>query len=234
MYGKAESRYVKPLNTTVVAIFLGLGLIASGLFVTLRFVEMQARMFVAGKDIITGVLKPSVTIENRIFNALGKIREESKLVVLSTELMVDHEVVSKKRFMWDYYNLGTTRVRMVVPGNRIQYYIDTKMLNEETVKWDAKKRELSLILPDPVLDESIVEVQSDPSKYIIDKEIGWARLNSWSGSSLENYMRKELRNTVIRMGKEEYYIEKARENSERVIKELIMKIVLKDNRGSLS
>ncbi len=138
-------------------------------------------------------------------------------------------MVSKKKFMWDYYNLGTTKVRMIVPGNKVQYFIPTELLNENSIKWDNFKHEFVLNLPDPVLDETIVEVQSDPSRYIIDKEIGWARLSSWSGDSLENMMRKNLRKSVIQMGKDEYYMEKARQNARRVIMDLLMNNIVKES-----
>ncbi|MBN2771037.1 MAG: DUF4230 domain-containing protein [Spirochaetes bacterium] len=181
-----------------------------------------------GFNAVSNAVKPTVSIEQRIFNALGTIKEESKLVVQSTELIINQELTSKKRFMWDYYNLGTTKVRMIVPGNKVQYYIPTELLNEETVRWDKYKHKLILNLPDPVLDESLVEVQSDPSKYIIDKEIGWARSKYYSGAYLEDLFRKNLRNYVINMGKEEYYMEKARKNAERVVRELLMNIIVEE------
>ena len=41
----------------------------------------------SGFKAVSNVVKPTVSMEYRIFNALGKIKEESKLVVLTAELM---------------------------------------------------------------------------------------------------------------------------------------------------
>lgn len=175
-------------------------------------------------DTVNKVFRPNVYNVEITLNTIGKLQQESKIIVLTAELTVDVERSSTKRFMWDYYNLGTTTVRMKVPGNKVQYYIPTDSLDEKSIAWDADKQELVLNLPDPILDEEIVEVQSDPKLIQVQKDIGWARLDAYSGKAMENQIKSELREKVIEAGKHELLLEKAKVNAEKVIKDLFEKL----------
>jgi hypothetical protein len=65
-----------------------------------------------------------------------------------------------------------------------------------------------------------VEVQSNPDKIKIKKDIGWARLDKNSGKYLEDEIRKSLRNKVIEEGKKKILLEEAHRNAEKAIIEI--------------
>ena len=182
-------------------------------------------------DTVNKVFRPNIYNIEITMNTIGKLQQESKIVVMTAELTVDVERSSTKRFMWDYYDLGTTTVRMKVPGNKVQYYIPTDSLNENSIVWDTDKQELVLNLPDVILDEDIVEVQSDPKLIQVQKDIGWARLDAYSGKAMENQIKSELRGKVIEAGKHELLLEKAKANAEKVIKELFERLKKEKDAG---
>ncbi|MDA3885264.1 MAG: DUF4230 domain-containing protein [Candidatus Delongbacteria bacterium] len=165
-----------------------------------------------------------------VLNTIGELQQESKIVVMTAELTVEMQKSSSK-VLWDWYHLGTTVVEMKVPGNKVQYYIPADSLNTNNIYWDHRRQEIVIDLPDVVLDEDIVEVQSDPSKIMIRKDIGWARFESQSGMALENQIRSELRNKVIEAGKHELLLEKAKANAEKVIKELFERLKKEKDAG---
>ena len=65
---------------------------------------------------------------------------------------------------------------------------------------------MSIEIPTPVIDEEIVEIQSDPSLIKVRKEIGWGRLESRSGEFLERQIRRDLRSLVIEEGKSNLFM----------------------------
>ncbi len=180
---------------------------------------------------VNKIFRPNVYNVEITLNTIGKLQQESKIVVLTAELTVDVERSSTKRFMWDYYDLGTTTVRMKVPGNKVQYYIPADSLDENSITWDHERQELVLNLPDPILDEDIVEVQSDPRLIQVQKDIGWARLDAYSGKAMEDQIKSELREKVIEAGKHELLLEKAKRNAEKVIKELFDRLKKEKDAG---
>ena len=90
--------------------------------------------------------RPKVTIETIIFNAIGEVRKESKLVVMSVDLDVTLEKRSTKKVIWDLLNLGTTTVAFKALENRVQYVIPTEQFSEKAVTWDAGKKILTINL----------------------------------------------------------------------------------------
>ena len=94
--------------------------------------------------------------------------------------------------------------------NKVQYVIPTKELTSESVTWNEATKTLTVNAPPPVLDESIVEVQSDPDMCEIRTDVGWARFRSRSGKALEHAIRKELRPSVLQAGRHELLMIEAR------------------------
>ena len=85
------------------------------------------------------------------------------------------------------------------------------------------------LFPDPVLDEDMVDVQSDPSKIKIKTNVGRWRLDSKSGRFLRNQVRKSLREKVIAEGKKDMLIELARRNAKSVLLELFERLSKEKN-----
>lgn len=169
-------------------------------------------------------LRPNVTIQQVIANTISEIRKESKLVVMTAEVTLYEKRSSEKKVLFDFLDLGTTVVELRVPGNKIQYMIPTKEITSDNFKWDEATGEVVIELPAPVVDESIVDIQSDPSKIEVRKDIGWARLESRSGAYLEEEIRKNLRALAIDEGKSNELLQsKAREKAGETVRELFAK-----------
>lgn len=177
---------------------------------------------------IEKVLRPNVKIEQVISNTIGELKKESKIVVFTAEITVSEKRASTKKVLWDKLDLGKTVVEVRVPGNKVQYIIPTNVISKDTFRWDDARGEVVIDIPTPILDEEIVEIQSDPSRIEVRKEIGWGRLESHSGAFLEQQIRGNLRSLTIEGGKNELLLERARKNAEEAIRGLFQQFMQKE------
>ncbi len=165
-------------------------------------------------DFIKEGLRPNVKITNIIMSSIESVKKEAKLVVMSAEVAVSDSRSSAKTTLFGYLNLGTTVVDMKVPGNKVQYVVPTDSISYH---WDETKGEAVIEVAMPYLDETIVEVQSDPKLIEVRTDVGWARLKSYSGDYLTNEIKSTLRDKVIKEGKKEFLLQQAHRNAEEVI-----------------
>ena len=176
------------------------------------------------------IIRPErkVTIDSIISSTIGEMKKESKIVVMTGEVNLSVKRSHTKFF--SRLNLGTTAVEVLVPKNKIQYIIPTNAISEESFRWNDETGEVSIEIPTPVIDEEIVEIQSDPSLIKVRKEIGWGRLESRSGEFLERQIRQDLRSLVIEEGKgNKLMLEQAKKNAQEVIGELFETFMRKEN-----
>lgn len=160
---------------------------------------------------ITGAFKVTINANTIIGSTIERVRSEAKLIVLTANVEVDLEKSSEKKVLWDYLNLGTTTTRVRAMDNQVQYYVDLAKFSRSNISFEPEKRTVVVTVPEPVLDEAFVDVQSDPAKIQVQTTTGWARLASYSGKHLEDQARRELRLEVIRAGDHELLREKARQ-----------------------
>jgi hypothetical protein len=175
-----------------------------------------------------GVFNTTTKVEQVISNTIGELKKESKLVVLTAEITVHVKRSSTKRILWDRLDLGTTVVEMRVMGNKVQYVVPTTVISRDTFRWDGSRGEVVVDIPSPILDEEIVEVQSDPSRIEVRKDVGWGRFESYSGDFLEDQIRRELRSMVIQQGKHELLLDRARKNAEEAIRDLFSQFMKRE------
>jgi hypothetical protein len=176
------------------------------------------------------IIRPErkVTIDSIIYSTIGELKKESKIVVMTGEVNLSVKRSHTKFF--SRLNLGTTAVEVLVPQNKVQYVIPTNAISEESFRWNDETGEVSIEIPTPVIDEEIVEIQSDPSLIKVRKEIGWGRLESRSGEFLERQIRQDLRSLVIEEGKgNKLMLEQAKKNAQEVIRELFETFMRKEN-----
>ena len=176
------------------------------------------------------IIRPErkVTIDSIIYSTIGELKKESKIVVMTGEVNLSVKRSHTKFF--SRLNLGTTAVEVLVPKNKVQYVIPTNAISEESFRWNDETGEVSIEIPTPVIDEEIVEIQSDPSLIKVRKEIGWGRLESRSGEFLERQIRQDLRSLVIEEGKgNKLMLEQAKKNAQEVIRELFETFMRKEN-----
>jgi hypothetical protein len=176
------------------------------------------------------IIRPErkVTIDSIIYSTIGELKKESKIVVMTGEVNLSVKRSHTKFF--SRLNLGTTAGEVLVPKNKVQYVIPTNAISEESFRWNDETGEVSIEIPTPVIDEEIVEIQSDPSLIKVRKEIGWGRLESRSGEFLERQIRQDLRSLVIEEGKGyKLMLEQAKKNAQEVIRELFETFMRKEN-----
>lgn len=176
------------------------------------------------------IIRPErkVTIDSIIYSTIGELKKESKIVVMTGEVNLSVKRSHTKFF--SRLNLGTTAVEVLVPKNKVQYVIPTNAISEESFRWNDETGEVSIEIPTPVIDEEIVEIQSDPSLIKVRKEIGWGRFESRSGEFLERQIRQDLRSLVIEEGKgNKLMLEQAKKNAQEVIRELFETFMRKEN-----
>ena len=152
------------------------------------------------------------------------IKREKKLVVMTADIrvsMIAEDPKVKTVWKWDV-NLGTTQVAMLVPGNKVQYYVPT---DEIAIDWDTDRGLLTAILPPPRLDTEFVAVQSDPNQIQVLTKAGWARLESRSGEFLEHRMKRLLRTRVLREGRSELLLQSARMHARHVVRDLLERVM---------
>jgi len=163
--------------------------------------------------------QPQVNVNTVIYTTLSNMVNQSKLVVLSTQLNVDL-TKSNEKVVWGV-PLGTTTVKLRALDNRVQYYVPLKHLSKSDFRYDDVHKRLTLRVPAPRLDQELVEVQSDPAKIEFRTEIGWARFNSRSGQFLRDQAQKDLRPAIVREGNNSLYIDKAKSNARDSLKKLL-------------
>lgn len=166
---------------------------------------------------IAAAFKPTVNVNTTIHHAIGELKKEAKLVVLTAGVDVEVQKTSEKAILWDYLQLGDTSVRLRAQDNKVQYYIPVAELSRENFEYDAESGAVCLHLPEPVLDTDFVDVQSDPDRYEVETEVGWGRLELYSGRYLEEEARRTLRGAVLEEGGSELLRERARKEAGQVV-----------------
>ena len=120
-----------------------------------------------------------------------------------------------------------TTVRMIAKDNRVQYYIEPETLTEECLCFDPENSTLYVSLPPLILDEEIVEVQTDPDKIWFFKEKGvYDQLTDWFRGATEQTkkeMLQRLRQCVIREAGTPQNLEFARRNASAELSNIIQK-----------
>lgn len=190
-------------------------------------VVTQAATTVA--ESVSSAFKVTVNANTIIGSTIQKVQSQAKLVVLTANVEVDLEKSSEKKVLWDYLDLGTTTTRVRATDNQVQYYIDLAKFGRNDIVFDSQSRSIIVTIPEPQLDETFVDVQTDPTKIQVETSAGWARLTNYSGEHLEKQALQELRTEVVRAGNHALLREKARDAAVEQMRGL-----LEDIRQSLS
>ena len=141
--------------------------------------------------------RPQYNVTTIIQTSLERLREESKLVVYTADVAVMVTKLSEKKVLYGKVDLGTTTVRVRAAGNKAQVVVPLNELAAGDFAFDTNSQTLTVTMPPPRVDETLVEVQTDPTYYEIETELGWARLDGFSGDFLRDQARRDLRPAVI-------------------------------------
>lgn len=209
--------YAWPIAFTIIAI----ALIAFGGFVFKTCVDQPRRM----AETIANATRPQVNISTVIQTSLERLREESKLVVYTADVSVMVTKVSDKKLLGGKVDLGTTTVRVRAAGNKAQVIIPLKDLEEKDIQFDQTKNQFIVTLPSPRVDETLVEVQTNPTFYEVETDVGWARLDKFSGETLREEAKRELRGAIIEEASHPRIIDAAKQSGREQIAALLEAIV---------
>jgi hypothetical protein len=178
-----------PIAIAVIAI----AVVALAGFIFKSCIDQPTRL----ADTVARATQSQILINTVIQTSLERLRDESKLVVYTADVAVMITKFSDKKVLYGKLDLGTTTVRVRASGNKAQLVIDLKNLSEGDFRFDESENKLTIALPPPRVDETLVEVQTDPNFYEIQTELGWARLDKFSGEFLREQARRDLRPAVL-------------------------------------
>lgn len=166
-----------------------------------------------------------VTINTIIQTSLERLRDESKLVVYTADVAVMVTKFSEKKVLYGKLDLGTTTVRLRAAGNKAQIIVPLNELSKGDFKFDEADNKLLVTLPPPRVDETLVEVQTDPTFYEIETDVGWARLDGYSGDFLREQARRDLRPAVILEASHPRILDEAEESAKEKVGALLEAVV---------
>jgi uncharacterized protein DUF4230 len=165
--------------------------------------------------------QPQISITTIIQTSLDRLRDESKLVVYTANVSVMITKTSEKKLLFGKLDLGSTTVRLRASGNKAQIIVPLKKLAAADFHFDEAQKRLTVTIPPPRVDEGLVEVQTDPEYYEVETDLGWARLNTFSGDFLREQARRDLRPAVIAEASQPRIIEMAKENAREKVSALL-------------
>lgn len=219
--GKPRSFW--PLAFAIVA----LAIIGAGTFIVLRVIGIgekvgQEAVSTPGKlaAALADAFKPTVKVNTVISSTLQSLKHDPKLVVLTASVNVEITKESEKT-LWGLVDMGKTKARIKAYGNRVQYVVPMEGLSQTNFFYDDIHRRIVVTVPPPRFDEDIVEVQSNPAMMEIETDVGWGRLDKFSGEILRDSARRDLRPAVVREGKSELLMEKARSNARKTVQKML-------------
>jgi hypothetical protein len=174
---------------------------------------------------IAKAAQSQVTINTIIQTSLQRLREESKLVIYTADISVMVTKFSEKKVLYGKLDLGTTTVRLRASGNKAQIVVPLNEIGEGDFQYDEVAKKLIVTLPAPKVDETVVEVQTDPTYYEIETDIGWARLDGFSGDFLREQARRDLRPAVIFEASQPRILKAAEESGRQKVAALLEAVV---------
>ena len=155
-----------------------LALLAAGIYFGVRSCDKIS-------DAIKNFSLVQTTITSTLTSALGDLQPQGGLLVgwreIDTRVKFDRE----------------TNIFLSVPGNRAQYIIPSIGPNDE--HWNAQAISESIVmltLPAPIVNDKVVEVQSDPGKIKVYIDNDWMEHLIPSGGDIDQ-AKKLLRQAVI-------------------------------------
>lgn len=177
-----------------------------------------------GAKELVALSKPKVAISTVIESALGEIRSQGKLVVLTRTFPVraERSTVTK---LWDYVPLDNSAVEIKVNNNAVQYHIPLSGVSARNFTHDEAANTLVVTLPEPRVDQEMIAISSNPDDWQVKKDIAWLHLQDtwpdWSGSKLESEARGQLRGLLIEQAEEPLVMKEAREKGYEIVAGLL-------------
>ena len=174
---------------------------------------------------IAKAAQTQVTINTIIQTSLERLQEEAKLVVYTADVAAMVTKYSEKKAFYGKIDLGTTTVRLRASGNKAQIVVPLNELGEGDFEYDQATKRLLVTLPPPKVDEKVVEVQTDPTYFEVETDVGWARLDGFSGEFLREQARRDLRPAVILEASQPRILKLAEESAREKVSALLEAVI---------
>ena len=172
---------------------------------------------------LAGAFQPHIDYKTEISGAIRDLKNNPKLVVMTATIDAQVHKSSSTSALWIYW--GTTTVDVRVRENKVQFYVPLEDVGTASFEYDEVHKTLTAWTRAPVLDEDVVDVQTDPGKIEMRTENGWAKFDWFSGAPMREDARHELRNAVIQATKQPAQYEllelKAKANAKENIRKLL-------------
>jgi hypothetical protein len=173
---------------------------------------------------VTKSFMPTYTTTTVIQTSMQRLRKEAKFVVLSADVTVEVTRTSSK-ILFDRLDFGDTVTTVRTKGNHAQYFVDLNGIKESDFRLSNGDKNLVVTVPEPRVDESIVEVQSDPNQMEVQTKVGWLRTDKKSGELTRAEAKKALRDAVISEAKSQIFVDLARKNAQEKVADLLNPLV---------
>ena len=172
----------------------------------------------------TKSLAPTYINNTAIQTSVTRLRQEAKFVVLSADVTVE-VTRSSSKILFDRVDFGDTVTTVRAKGNRAQYFVDLNGIKESDFRLSNGGKSLVITVPQPRVDESIIEVQSDPNQIEVQTKVGWLRTDKRSGEITRTEAKQALREAVVAEAKSQIYLDIARKNAQDKVTGLIDPLV---------
>lgn len=167
-------------------------------------------------------------------SALGRLTEAPALKVATREIAVRVDASTPTEATlrawlvpigpgWKI-ELGRTKVEIFAEGNRVQYVIplEKREGSEAELAWnlDDPKAEVVVTLPPPRVDETLVEVQSDPTRLRVQIDRDWADHVVGDDRARDEAL-AAIREAVVREASSEIALFEVREKARATVVEML-------------
>lgn len=217
-----EKKRVPFWQNKMVAIYL----IIITLFVMITSVWAVHRVLSITAQLGKVVVESSTNIS--VFSVAESLHRQSKLIVQTALITVDQtlekeNVLSLGGFAFEF---GSSNLRMVSMGNKVQYYIPMHKISDNDILWDSETETLTIRVPLPTVDSDMIELQDNPRQIIFLGENSWYDWASGNGvPKLTKQAQNNMREYVLRTARTHYYMSLAKENAQRELERLLETIV---------
>ncbi|MFM7051049.1 MAG: hypothetical protein ACKOYN_02805 [Planctomycetota bacterium] len=133
--------------------------------------------------------------------------------------------------------VGRTRVELVAEGNRVQYVIPLGEPSrpgeppiERRFEGEGDALTLVLTLPPPRVDETVVDIQSDPAKLKLQVDRDWVD-HVVGDDRARDLALSRIREAVVRMASSETAMFEVREKSREVVATMLRELLPEELRG---
>jgi hypothetical protein len=189
-----------------------------------KVADAPSQFALAPERLVEGIgraFRSNVNVTTTLDTAIASVRNQANLVVLTSSINVTVTRSSEKSTLYGMINMGTTTVSVRAQDNRIQYIVPLDSFSPSDLRYDSTSKTLTVMIPPPRLDEQLVEVQSDPGKISVQTEVGWARMDAYSGKFSRDQAFHDLRPAVIQQGRHPLLADKARVNAQEAMLRLL-------------